>query len=163
MTFNDFKIQVRNSIKDVNFVQSDPRFNRSTWTVVGQSLKIPKEVLEYLNTKVPISKYRDDWTRMKPYFDAVISETKLNPDSRRLVVLNTDNYLSVQPCFLTLQFLKDNNGLFNVLVYQRSGDVEKLEDDLIFFSYIMRKFENQTGKKCDKLTVVYGSLHYTKE
>lgn len=169
----DFIISLKNTIRDYEFVQQDPRFDRTTHSRIGHRIwfsnadsdqdfmSTGKKVLSYIKGTKPIPKYREDWDRMEPYFNEVIEEYKRNPDSRRMVILNTENYLKVFPCFLSLQFIKDRDGSYGAVVYQRSQDIEKLHDDLVFFGYILRKFEEKTGKTVSKIAISYGHIHFT--
>lgn len=161
--FRDFLISVESTIKSSGFIQNDSRFNRETYTLIGYHIRTNDKVLEYIKSEKPISKYREDWERMKSTFLEIIKEVKENPDSRRMVSVNTDEYLKIYPCFLSIQFLKDKDGRYCALVHQRSGDLEKMKDDWIFFGYLMKKFEDLTGLKTKQLSVTYGNIHTKKE
>lgn len=159
----EFLAKVRLTISMNGFDQVDSRFNRTTRAMVGYRIQIIDNPLAYIKNEMPLDKYREDWFRMKPSFDEAIREVNRNPDSRRLVVLNTEKYQEVQPCFLSMQFLKDETRNYKVVVFQRSQDLEKMKDDLVFFGMMARKFEIETSLTVDGLSVVYANIHYTKE
>ena len=97
---------------------------------------------------------------MSKYFLDVINTFKSDPWSRRLVVLNTDDYTRVQPCFLLMHFLKlPVLPQMEVIVYQRSLDYEKAYDDLVYFANVIKTFEFCTKRKVVQLTLVIGNAH----
>jgi len=157
----NFIEKVKITIKNNDFIQDDPRLKRKTYSLIGHRIYFePGRVLSYLKETKPIIKYRQDWERMNDTFRLACRELTNNPDSRRAVVLNTQDYDEIYPCFLSIQIAKDKDGKFNVMVYQRSGDIEKMKDDLVFFGYVMKKFEEMLNIETKHLAVVYGSLHY---
>lgn len=160
---NQLVEQLESGLKANNFFQRDLRFNRDVWTQVGGMMEIDDKMIDFL-VKQPLKiKYQEDYSRMKPYLDYIVNEIKENPNSRRLVALNTEKYLEVFPCFLSIQFLKNERGSYTAVVNQRSGDSNKLRDDLIYFANFSKMFTAQTREKVDKIYVVYGSIHCTKE
>ena len=65
------------------------------------------------------------------------------------------------PCFTTMQVLMGENGEYDFVVYQRASDLEKLEDDISFFEYVMCKISRKIGAPVSRLIIHYGSIHYT--
>lgn len=160
--FTKILTSLKRKIRKHGFVQEDRRLNRQTYSLPGHFivLKDPK-LLAYLQRQKPLSKYNEDWLRMHPSFDLAVDEANRDPNSRRVMVFNDVNYWKTFQCFTHFQFVLTRRGQWDMYVYQRSADLAKLHDDLVFFSWVANEFS--TGKKeVTKIVVVYGHLHYEK-
>lgn len=115
--------------------------------------------------EVPLTKYIDDWNRIEESgFRRIVAEARRDPDSRRLMVFNDQNYDKIYPCFTSFQFVATKRKEFDMYVYQRSADVAKLKDDLVFFGTVAKEFQRATLMPVTKIVVVYGHCHIeTKE
>ena len=152
---------LKSSIKNDEFVQNDIRYNRKTQSLAGHFAVIRKELLEELKSKSVQVKYLEDWNRIKPGFEFCVKEAIENPDSRRMVAYNTDNYYETFQCFNLIQFVNTGRNEFDMYVYQRSCDVdEKLKDDFIFFANIAQEFYERTNHKITKIVTIFGNVHY---
>ena len=96
-------------------------------------------------------------------FSDAVEEAKKDVNSRQLLVLNTHDFKNVHQCFNTFQFVYTHRGEFDLYVYQRSADIVKLKDDLVFFAAVAKEFEKQVCQKVSKFVITYGHIHYTKE
>ena len=47
-----------------------------------------------------------------------------------------------------------------MIVNQRSSDLAKLEDDMIFFANVAEKWNNRTGFDIQKIILNFGNVHY---
>ena len=143
--------------------QHDKRFSRN---VKGLNCHIAdfSDCLTEKQLLLPEDKYKDDWVRMYRTFNHACNDTIVNQNSRQMVVLNTNNYLSNFQCFQLMQFIQNpGTGDYDVLVYQRSADIDKMESDLKFFMYVITKFEKKTYGRVSSFKVIYGNLHTTKK
>lgn len=136
--------------------QKDLRLNRQVRFMSAMCSSVPYSLLP---DSKPIMKYKSDWKRMKKSFDIAVRLAKKDPDSRRLVVYNTQDSLRIQPCFLIIQFVR-RDGEYDVITYMRSSDVSKLDDDIVFFSEIINRFKKQTKAKIRRLILMFGHVHY---
>lgn len=149
------------TISDINtqgFNLRDNRLNRETRVINGYTIE--HEYPEPLESSPLNPKYEDDWFRMYKHFLLACEELTKDEFTRRAVILNTRMFEKNYPCFLSLQILhnqKDNS--YDCVVYQRSSDVEKLEDDISFFEYVMYKVQNKIGKNVNRLIIMMGSVH----
>lgn len=151
-------------IKEHGFEQQDQRLNRMVYALPGDFLVIKDPlIMEYLRYDKPLAKYRDDWHRMITSFLDACSEARKDLNSRQLLVLNTHDFRNVKQCFNTFQFVHTHRNEFDLYVYQRSADLEKLKDDLTFFRHVADAFEEQVDTDVTKIVVVYGNIHFTKE
>lgn len=136
----------------------DKRLNRTVVQVFGICVVITSRVLLELQEEPLPEKFTADQERMQRTFDLAVLKAKADPDSRQLLVLNTDNFEEVQQCFQLLQFHRHDDH-FHALGYQRSGDMSKLKEDWIFFSHMAKKFEQEVGQEIDQIAITYGNLH----
>lgn len=147
-------------IKKNNFLQDDKRFDRKVWALPGHFIVIGDAAVHlFLLRRSVLAKYLDDWNRMMPSFLKASAAAKKDPNDRQLVVFNDRDYDKVHQCFTHLQFVYTGRKEFDMYVYQRSADMEKLLEDLTFFVHLMEAFEIEVGKKVTKLVVVYGNIH----
>ena len=146
-------------ILNTGFEINDNRLGRIV-TVECVSYTSRDIILTELSKETILPKYDNDWNRMKQSFSTAVEELKKYPTSRRAVVLNTNNYNKIYPCFVSIQFLYSPvKQSYGAIVSQRSLSIDKFQDDLIFFSYLMRKMEESLKKKVNWLIVNIGSLH----
>lgn len=151
--------QVQETINKRGHPQIDNRLNRHTRVINGYSFS--HSYLEGINKMPRIkNKYSEDWVRMYRTYRLACDELKKDKYSRRAVILNTSKYEDVYPCFLSFQILSGENGIHDCVVYQRSSDLSKLEDDITFYEYVMYKVGRRTGLNVSKLIVHFGSIHY---
>jgi thymidylate synthase len=157
---NDFIEDFRVEILQKGVTQKDDRFNRIVKSLKFQAASIySSDMLDYIKSTNRLPKYDKDWERMEDSFLYCVREYWKTPLSRRMVVSNMDFYEDVFPCFLTMQFLAIDENSVQVIVYQRSQDIVKMHDDLVYFGNVIKKFETGTGSKVTKLNVIYGDLH----
>lgn len=150
----------KNLIESTGFVQTDKRLGRKTMTVIGSQLVIDEgNILRYLKSEKPLAKFLEDWNRMKPWFDSSLTLAGQDLDSRRLVLFNAPFRDPDYPCFTQMQLVRDDES-FTVVVTQRSGDVAKMKDDLVFFGSICHKWEQKLRIKIRKIVVCYSHIHY---
>jgi hypothetical protein len=139
-------------------VKKDLHFNRSVIEMAGVGLTIPFDLIEQLS-KIPLlDKYKKDNERIFKYYDIAVEKCKQDPNSRQLLLLNTQDYEKEFQCFQLMQFINIDNQ-FLCLVYQRSCDMTKLMQDWSFFCHLAKAFETDTGIKIMQITIHYGSLH----
>jgi hypothetical protein len=93
-------------------------------------------------------------------FLRAVKEAKLDVNSRQLMVFNDENYEEVHQCFTSFQFVWTHRNEFDMYVYQRSSDLAKLLDDLIFFANVLAEFEKATRRRVTKIVVIFGNSHY---
>lgn len=158
INFEFIENDLKKVIEKTGITSHDSHFNRTVKSITCTA-HIPLEVIRELQMLKINPKFEDDYKRMKPTLDAVIYKAQDDRMSRQLLVLNTDDYLKVQQCFQLIQFCQDAGGKFAVQVYQRSCDMKKVKDDLVFFCSIIERFERETRYEISKLIIVYGNLH----
>lgn len=76
------------------------------------------------------------------------------------MVFNTDSYDTIYQCFTSFQFVYTKRKEFDMYVYQRSADVAKLKDDLVFFANIAQRFGKALFTPVSKIVVIYGHCHF---
>jgi hypothetical protein len=159
--FTRLYAKVKSDIDKLGFVQEDKRLNRKVQALPGYFIVIKeKKLLNYLKNTRYHSKYVDDWNRMRLSFYRSCLEAKKDRNSRRLMVFNDKDYDLVYQCFTHFQFVYTQRKEFDMYVYQRSSDLSKLQDDLIFFGNIAKKFEKNVNKIVSKIVIIYGNIHY---
>lgn len=164
LEFEKMKQSLIDTIKEKGFEQVDTRLNRITQAMSGHFLSVSNQpLLEWLRAQTVLPKYRDDSKRMYSSFRRAILEAKHDANSRRLMVFNDSKFSEVGECFTHFHFVYTRRNEFDMYVYQRSSDVKKLLDDMIFFAHQMAKFEQRTGYYVTQLVVIYGNCHYEKE
>ena len=103
----------------------------------------------------------------KPYLsiyekqkESLIKEFKRSNHSRRLI-LNFDNQvlLSEDPnCMICMQFMFRSEEM-SAIVYARSSDINKLEDDLSTIKFILKDFCNEMKIYVGNISFFAGSFH----
>jgi len=153
--------ELKTTVKEKGFVQVDNRMNRMTQSLPGHFVVVSNpKLLEWLDKQEVLGKYRDDSKRMYTSFKRVVKEVRKDPNSRQLMVFNDSKFNEVNECFTHFQFVYTHRNEFDLYVYQRSADIVKLKDDLVFFAHQMKKLEKLTHYYVTKLVVVYGHVHY---
>lgn len=153
--------KISDDVASTGFHQTDKRLGRKTISVIGRIVTIDDgNILRYLKSTKPLGKFKDDWDRIKPWFDCVAAVSQIDPDSRRLLMLNhRPNVKEIEQCFTQMQLCKDDED-YTLVVNQRSGDVAKMKDDLVFFGSIVHRFEVKLKIKIRKIVVTYNHLHF---
>lgn len=155
---------VRLDIQTNGFHQADRRLDRKTMTLLGYRLPIDDgNLVRWLKSEKVPSKFVADWDRMKKAFDLRVADAKLDPDSRRLLMLNLASIEVPEQCFTQMQFVRDYSNEENkyaLIVTQRSGDMSKFTEDLIFFGSIAHKWEKALKTKVRRIIVNYAHIHY---
>lgn len=142
------------------FIQEDERLMRKTRSMPGEFLVLKdSDVLNWLKGRKPLDKYRADMIRMQPSFNDLIRFAVADINSRRLVSFNTVEYLRDFECFLLAHFVWTHRKEFDLYIYQRSSDIRKLLDDVTFFAFLAKKFEDRVHKKVTKIVVIFGHIH----
>lgn len=158
--YTEFKTRLAKDVRKNGYKMHDIRLNRDVISFPGHFVVIKNQaILKWLRLRILISKYLEDWNRMIPSFLACTWEAKKNPSSRRLMVFNDFDYFKIFQCFTHMQFMMTHRNEFDLYVYQRSADLDKLDDDLTFFVHVADAFEREVGKKVTKIVVVYGNVH----
>lgn len=156
-----FISSIKTKIRESGFDQHDERFDRETKALPGHFLVIKEEdVLTWLSEQTLLDKYKKDSERMKQSFNECVEWALEDLNNRRLVVSNMDNYNEVFPCFPMLQFVYTGREEFDCYVYMRSSDLEKLQDDCIFFAKTMKQFSKKVKVPVTKLIIIFGNVHY---
>lgn len=158
LSFEDCKKQVLDSVLKSGKHVKDLHLDRQVVQTVNILVAIPRNVIEDLSKKPALEKYSADQERMEKTLNLAVIKAIEDPNSRQLLVLNVDDYMNVQQCFQLMQFCLVD-GEYQCLVYQRSADISKLEDDWIFFSKMATIFEARTTIKVNKITVNYANIH----
>ena len=157
--FGIFYKKTVNDIKKKKFVQEDKHLHRKTYSLPGHFVIISGELLKWLKRIKPLTKYTEDWDRMKlSFFEAVLAAKK-DKNSRQLMVFNDSNFSAVKQCFTSFQFVYTHRKDFDMYVYQRSADMIKLKDDLIFFGNVAQLFGRMNLTPVSKIVVIYGHCH----
>lgn len=142
------------------FTQEDRHLKRNVKTIVDFNLLIDEgNIIRWLKKESPNKKYQDDWERMKSSFDWCVKKALEDIDSRQLMIFNDKNYITEKQCFTHMQMLNNRHDEIEMIVSQRSGDISKLKDDLIFFGSVAHKWEAKTKTKIRVISIHYGSLH----
>lgn len=155
---------VKLDIKTYGFRQEDRRLGRSVMSLPGYRLPVDEgNLVRWLKKEKVPSKYQADWDRIKPWFDWSVAVAKTEPDSRRLMLFNDDKFNAEFQCFTQLQFVRDHSNEENkyvLIVTQRSADMAKFTDDLIFFGSVAHKWEKATKHKVRSIIINYAHVHY---
>ena len=155
---------VRADIQTLGFDQADHRLSRRTRSYIGYRLPVDEgNLVRWLKKEKMPSKFEDDWDRIRPHLDRCAEMAKEDPESRRLVLFNDKDYHIHAQCFTQLHFLKDGSDEENryvLVVTQRSGDLAKLDQDLIFFGNIASRWEKAAKTKVRRFVINYGHIHY---
>lgn len=150
----------RATIETTGFHQLDKRLGRKTMSLIGYVISIDDgNILRYLKSEKPLPKFKDDWERMSQSFQWCVDKFKEDPDSRQMVVLNDHDYTAHFPCFTQMQLVRDGES-YTLVVTQRSGDVAKMKDDMVFFGSVAHKFETKLKIKIREILVFYNHVHY---
>ena len=157
---NNILDELRAKIESEGFEQEDKRLNRKVKSIPGHFIIITGEALDSLKVDKPLEKYGEDWKRMYSTFKLAVKTAQGYKDSRRLMVLNDSRYAKIFQCFTHLQFVYTHRNEFDMYVYLRSSDLDKLKDDLVFFSHVMKKFESKVKIPTTKLVVIFGNVHF---
>lgn len=161
MNITELESQLKTIIDEKGFELKDTHFDRTVKNLPGHFTVVDdKEFLDWLRSEEVLEKYKDDSKRMYSSMKRAMSDAKTNLNSRWLMVFNDSKYDKVHQCFTHFQFIYTGRNEFDLYVYQRSADIAKLKDDLVFFAHQMKKFEKTVEQPVTKLVVVYGSLHY---
>lgn len=138
--------------------QEDKRLNRRVNAINGYVIS---HVYQEQITKLPEikDKYHADWKRMYPTYVKACKKLVEDNSTRQAVFFNIAGFDTVMPCFLSFQVLHNQNQEYDLIVYQRSSDISKLEDDVQFFEYVMYKVSKRTSLNVNRLIIQYGSFH----
>lgn len=90
----------------------------------------------------------------------LISEFKRSKESRRLIIsFYNDVLVSDDPnCMMSMQFINRYDEM-SAIVYARSSDVEKFEDDLATIKFILKDFCEITKVNMCYISFISGSFH----
>ena len=156
----EIKSKVITDISEKGFLQKDNRLNRM---IKGINVYlIEKRYSSEMEHVMPLGKYHSDWERM--YRTFVMSCELLNKDplTRRAVILNTSHYDKVFPCFLSMHILANEIEGHDMIVHQRAMDIEKLDDDIVFFEHVMWKVYKRTGLNINRLRIIVNTMHVSE-
>lgn len=157
--YQTYENNLRKLITQRGIRQEDGRLNRTTVYVPGIIGILKHDAILELQSLSLIDKYTDDLKRMTTSLEIAIKNAKEDLNSRRLMVLNTDNFNEIYQCFTSAHFVYTGREEFNMYVYQRSADLAKLKDDSIFYSKIAQLFQLEVGKQVTKIIVFFGHIH----
>jgi hypothetical protein len=151
--------KVKKDINERGHSQRDNRLDRNTRALNGYQL-IHHFIEEVGKMPVLKQKYQADWERIYPTYVKRCELLEADPLTRRAVIFNTSKYYEIFPCFLTMHVILNEHNEYDMIVYQRSSDLIKLEDDIEFFEHVMYKISHRVGIKVRRLIINYGSIHY---
>lgn len=160
----ELRVELKKAIDENGFRQNDERLKRVTMSLPGHFVVVSDSaLLEWCANQDLLDKYLEDTKRMYASFKIAVDEAKKNPNSRQLMVFNDRNFAKIHQCFTHFHFVRTERGEFDMYVYQRSSDMSKLKDDLIFFAHQMKKFQKKTGHAVTALVIIFGHIHYEIE
>lgn len=157
--FKGFYDDLKYHIDKLGQTCEDKRLNRTVKRLLVVGTVAAMDIIQELKREETLDKYNDDYQRMKPTLDLAIRKAIVDKSSRQLVVLNTDNFMEVQQCFQLMQFIFNGKG-WMATVFQRSADLSKLKDDMVFFTRLIMDFELGTGYTVEMLDIHFTDLHY---
>ncbi len=156
--------KIREKIQKEGFEQNDMNLKRKVKALTGYILEIhTPEILSYLKKRSPLKKYKNDYSRMKKSYEKTIKKAKKDSNSRQLMIFNCNNFHQINQCFTQFHFVNNESKNFELYIYQRSSDLSKLIDDLVFFGSLIRKFEKEISTKVVKMTIIYGNIHFERK
>lgn len=126
----------------------DARMNRQTKELIGASLTITETRMKEIWDTIPYNNKFDPELRD---FDEWYHRWK-NVNRRQQIYFNNKDFALRMQCISLIQII-DNQ----MIVYQRSGDVEKMQDDHRFFVHLVKNYFQYVNL----IHVIYGSLHKT--
>src|SRR3990167_8186909 len=145
---------LKDVIKKHGTKEYDFRFSREVYRLPGHFYILRKEEFKYFQELPLLKKYDNDLERLKPGIEWCADEANKNPQSRRLLAMNTENYTQTFQCFNLVQFIQTKDRKYDMYVYQRSQDLVKWADDIRCFLEIVNKFEDSTLAKITKIVVI---------
>lgn len=126
----------------------DNRMDRWVKEMIGFQLTLREHDLDLIRKRKLNDKYQPELHD----FHEWMQSTYFSVERRQAVYFNNIDFLQRMQCISLFQILDTT-----LLVYQRSGDIEKMEDDHRFFVEIIDRYHVYI----DKIIITYGSLHKT--
>lgn len=160
---NSLYLKAQYDLKTFGIEQQDKRLKRKVLFLSSYTLQVDGDLLNQLKYTIPEKKYNEDFKRMWRSMQSTCKILRQDPLSRRGVIFNTSKYFKIFPCFLSLQVVPLFDEMYSLVVYQRSGDLEKMIPDVTFFSNIARRIEVDAKIYIKILVVLYGHFHCKKE
>lgn len=156
-------VRILKEVIDTHGFDEKDRLGRKVRALPGHFYVLKDEDLALFRELKVLEKYVDDEDRMRPDLAWCSKRAKIEPNSRQLIVHNNTGVRNVPACFNMVQFSMTHRKQYDMYVYQRSSDLAKWQDDISFFIRIKDLFEKWSGKKCTKIVIVYGNIHYNKK
>lgn len=129
----------------------DSNLNRNVKELTCEILELNLVLINKICNEVNLnSKYQDELQDISNWYYTVVNCRQNNITRRQIVYFNNSNYVNRKQCISLFQILDSQ-----MIVYQRSGDVEKMLDDFRFFIEIRKRF----FKHIDSIKIIYGSVH----
>lgn len=133
-------------------VVEDFNLNRDVHEIIGFEHRINEAKMNYLLENVPLNtKYELELKNIADWFDSHYPVYMTDRHRRHQVYFNNHDFDNIFQCISLFQILDST-----MLVYQRSSDIVKLQDDLRFFVEIANRFYN---KQIKNIIIFYGSIH----
>jgi hypothetical protein len=121
-----------------------------TKEIIGYDSLLSGRNLEDLSRQELNPKYELELEDIKDWFD---HERGVDDTRRQIIYFNNKDFINRKQCISTIQILDDI-----MVIYQRSGSVEKMSSDHRFFYEIRKQF----FPNVNYIKIFYGSLHYYK-
>jgi hypothetical protein len=129
----------------------DANLNRNVKELIGHDEVINSDQIHSIHNNVPLNtKYQPELENFRKWYSDHFPQYKRHEHRRHIVYFNDFDYDNVLQCISLIQVL-DNT----MIVYQRSGDISKMVDDVRFFIEIAKEFDIDI----DSIRIIYGSFH----
>lgn len=129
----------------------DENLNRNTLEIIGHDLILSKQDIFDLQTGHPLNpKYKWELDDIQSWHDLHFPQLSTRDHRRHVVYFNNLDFDNRYQCISLFQVI-DNT----MLIYQRSSDIEKLQDDFRFFAEICKRWFYNV----DNIRIFYGSFH----
>lgn len=143
---------IKQQIKWHGNVVEDSNLNRDVHEIIGFEHRLNSKMILHLLENVPLNpKYDLELHNIKEWFDSHYPLYNYGIHRRHQVYFNDIDYDNIHQCISLFQVIDSV-----MIVYQRSSDTSKLQDDLRFFAEITKRFYNN---KIKNIIIFYGSIH----
>lgn len=144
-------------------------FFKSEGHVIQVENKTTFEVNCFIYKNIYHDKISDNvnFKEAKPYLEIyeqnkqkLLNEFKRSKESRRLIIsFYNDVLVSDDPnCMISMQFINRYDEI-SAIVYARSSDINKFEDDLATIKFILKDFCNSVKVNMCNISFISGSFH----
>jgi len=154
----DLVLKIKKDINEFGHVRQDNRLKRTVREIPGY--RFLHYYLNPVEKPTVLDKYKEDWKRMYLSFKQACYQVKLDPQTRRAMLFNDTKFTTNYQCFPMMQVLEFADKEYGLIVYQRSCDLDKIEDDVNFYEYVMYKISKQIEIPVNRLLMFFGSIHH---